>query len=50
MFNLSILISKLTTDEAIMSTAACLCLYSLPDVQSESETDTVWARLSGGVG
>ena len=48
MFNLSISISKLTTDDVILSTAAGLCLYSLPEIQFESETDTVWARLSAG--
>ena len=41
-------ISKVTTDNGILSTAAGLCLYSLPETQSESETDTVWARLSAG--
>ena len=48
MLNLSISIFKLTIDDEILSTAAWLCPYSLPEIQSESETDTVWAGLSAG--
>ena len=39
---------SLTTDDVILSTAAGLCLYSQRQIQSESEIDTVWARLSAG--
>ena len=45
---LSISISKLTTDDVILSTVADSCLYSLKQMQFKSETDTVWARLTAG--